>query len=464
MKCPKCGFVGFDHLDSCKKCGTDLADHKAKFGIRSLFVPSSQSSTVVPETDSAADKEEGTSGEEGSDFGFDFLNDDDASMDGGAESPDPVAATEVDDGYIGFAADDGVENDEFSATPDDTRKDEESADEGAGFGFSAGEAADDFDFEEMEPPRDEDPVDDLGEDDLIEEWEEDLGEEPLLDDDPEKGKDQNSPFESRGMDMGSPSPGTNQIALSPAEPHDEEVQADLFPAAAPGLAGEHVASEDFVASGRTETSPSQPLISFAAEDLGIENDEPLLNEPAIASQEKTDRDGSAEPGESPVQAPASFLLKARLAAALFDLIVVSLVVFLFVCSAEFMLNPEGNGLSWPRASTLTMHAIPYFLVLFCIGFAYFTLFHYLSGQTPGKMWQRLRIESVSGAPLLFSQAFLHSVGGLVCLIPCAAGFVSVLLSPSGRGWNDRFAGSRVVGVLDERQRLGPATGTDTQAC
>ncbi len=24
MKCPKCGFVSFDHLDACKKCGTDV--------------------------------------------------------------------------------------------------------------------------------------------------------------------------------------------------------------------------------------------------------------------------------------------------------------------------------------------------------------------------------------------------------------------------------------------------------
>ncbi len=25
MKCPKCGFVSYDHLSECKKCGADLA-------------------------------------------------------------------------------------------------------------------------------------------------------------------------------------------------------------------------------------------------------------------------------------------------------------------------------------------------------------------------------------------------------------------------------------------------------
>jgi len=33
MKCPKCGFVSFDYLDKCKKCGRDLRTHKQKIGV-----------------------------------------------------------------------------------------------------------------------------------------------------------------------------------------------------------------------------------------------------------------------------------------------------------------------------------------------------------------------------------------------------------------------------------------------
>lgn len=29
MKCPKCGFTGFDYLDSCKRCGGDLRDTRS---------------------------------------------------------------------------------------------------------------------------------------------------------------------------------------------------------------------------------------------------------------------------------------------------------------------------------------------------------------------------------------------------------------------------------------------------
>ncbi|MFQ5559003.1 MAG: hypothetical protein ACE5FU_00260 [Nitrospinota bacterium] len=33
MKCPKCGYIGFEYLDDCKKCNKDLAKHKKTFNI-----------------------------------------------------------------------------------------------------------------------------------------------------------------------------------------------------------------------------------------------------------------------------------------------------------------------------------------------------------------------------------------------------------------------------------------------
>lgn len=33
MKCPKCGYVGFDYLDRCKSCGEDLVPAKIKLNI-----------------------------------------------------------------------------------------------------------------------------------------------------------------------------------------------------------------------------------------------------------------------------------------------------------------------------------------------------------------------------------------------------------------------------------------------
>ena len=42
MKCPKCGFVTFDDLDRCKRCGADWVSERARFGVQPLLVPASR--------------------------------------------------------------------------------------------------------------------------------------------------------------------------------------------------------------------------------------------------------------------------------------------------------------------------------------------------------------------------------------------------------------------------------------
>lgn len=39
MKCPKCGFNSFEYLDSCKKCGNDLAAFKMSLGLQPVVMP-----------------------------------------------------------------------------------------------------------------------------------------------------------------------------------------------------------------------------------------------------------------------------------------------------------------------------------------------------------------------------------------------------------------------------------------
>ena len=73
MKCPKCSYHSFDHLDICKKCGQDLAGHKAKFNLRGFNSPGelvvSEPEPVVDESNEELDPPaDGTV-----DFGFDFL-------------------------------------------------------------------------------------------------------------------------------------------------------------------------------------------------------------------------------------------------------------------------------------------------------------------------------------------------------------------------------------------------------
>ena len=101
---------------------------------------------------------------------------------------------------------------------------------------------------------------------------------------------------------------------------------------------------------------------------------------------------------------------------------------------------------FPSLETLINLSVPYFLVLFFLAFGYFTLFHFLVGQTPGKMLTGLRVETTEGEPLAFAQAFLRSVGGLFQLLPVGLGYLVVLSNSERRGWNDRLAGTRVVNL------------------
>ena len=73
MKCPKCSYHSFDHLDNCKKCGQDLTEHKAKFNLRGFYSPGqirvSEPAPVVDESNEELDQ----SADGSVDFGFDFL-------------------------------------------------------------------------------------------------------------------------------------------------------------------------------------------------------------------------------------------------------------------------------------------------------------------------------------------------------------------------------------------------------
>ena len=57
MKCPKCGYMSFDHLDTCKKCGKGLSEEKIELNIPS-YVP-----RIDSKNDFLAESEAGTPAE-----------------------------------------------------------------------------------------------------------------------------------------------------------------------------------------------------------------------------------------------------------------------------------------------------------------------------------------------------------------------------------------------------------------
>lgn len=105
MKCPKCGYTSFDYLDECKKCGKDLMEHKEKHSIRSLMFPGSGAAAAP----AAAAAVAAGAGAEGDEFGFDFMDEEDAA------APQEAATEITEDDTFDF----GEEDDSFSFDEDD---------------------------------------------------------------------------------------------------------------------------------------------------------------------------------------------------------------------------------------------------------------------------------------------------------------------------------------------------------
>ena len=109
MKCPKCGYTSFDYLDECKKCGKDLAEHKEKYNIRSLMFPGT-AGAAAPAAAAGVDAAAAPAAE-GEEFGFDFMDEEEA---GGA--PDEPATEVTEDDTFDF----GEEDDSFNFDDDDS--------------------------------------------------------------------------------------------------------------------------------------------------------------------------------------------------------------------------------------------------------------------------------------------------------------------------------------------------------
>ncbi len=461
MRCPKCGFNSFDYLDNCKKCGKDLVEFKERYGIKSVLFPGQTAAgEIAVETDFDADAavaaatasvatapvfeaspEPEAPAAEGDDFGFDFMGDstedDDLSFDElFEEAPEDEDVEETLEGPKGKAEATDSTDFSFDLPEEDDLEDD--------FGFDPDEdgapnsapkdqgkdPADPFDFPEssvVEGAPDAESKADLF--DLTQNEAEapsDEGPAMLMDsfavaeeqDDPFRVEEEIPAEPDAELSLDEPALESTPAAPAPSGVRDEEAVYAEYYRQFDELA-EQLASAD-------EEVAASPLAAMA-----------VLND----SDEAVDDEGSVLATE---ELGAAGLGK-RLLAGGCDILVLAVVGGSFVFAAEAAMGGANDQLL-PSVTTLLDLSIPYFLVLFSLFFGYFTLFHFLAGQTPGKMLAGLRVETIGGDALDFPQAFLHTVGGLLQLLPAGLGYLSVLANPQRRGWNDRLAGTRVVNL------------------
>lgn len=411
MKCPKCGYNSFDYLDSCKKCGKNLVEFKQRYGIKSILftgVAGIAAATAneedllaveAPELAAAAamgatatavrsDNREADDGAEADDFGFDFM--------GESSEEEDLSFDEL-----------------FEEAPEEEDM-EESLEAPRSGSTDEKKAAADSDFSFDVPEADEELEDDFGVD---------------------VGEEVNRTEKTRGS------------AEGPSDPFD-------LPESSPGVgapdtvenvgtveaASVIVAATAAVPAAEGRTGPfatSSPSTEEENESV-VEAGETVAE--AIVPTAVETFDDEVAGSYPPDVVPAS--IGGRFASFVYDGVILALVGLSFLVAAEMSMSRKSGFL--PTLDTLIDMSVPYFLILFAVAFGYFTLFHFLAGQTPGKMLTSLRVETIDGEPLSFSQAFLRSVGGLLQLVPFGLGYLLILFSGDGRGWNDRLAGTRVV--------------------
>lgn len=475
MRCPKCGYNSFDHLDSCKKCGKNLVEFKQTYGIKSVLFPGEMgvsSSVDEVEFDSVADAAvtAATGGEavaaatvatadpvaaaatadDSDDFGFDFMgdsgDDDDLSFDElFEEAPEDEDIEETIEGPKAASepeVKDEAEGDDFSFDlPDD---DDTDLEDDFGFDPETDGAEKDADAagtgEDPERPFD------------LPESSQSVGAPVASPNDQSKV----SPIEEDGNTIAAPSSHLDTIGTEkteryifeePSVPDDLPQSTTVAPVITETLAAEPVAdasvqieaapakvapAEESVADFSKLGGPTPVKVASSISDSSDQIDLSLLE----TEEETADSHGTGSVAPSFSSSIGAFVC---------DLAVISIVAISFIVVAETAMSSQERHF-FPSLETLVDLSIPYFLVIFFLSFGYFTLFHFLAGQTPGKMLAGLRVETVDGEPLAFAQAFLRSVGGLLQLLPAGVGYLLVLTSPDRRGWNDQLAGTRVVSL------------------
>ncbi len=427
MKCPKCGYHSFEYLERCRKCGNDLAAFKSKYNLRSMILPKEQGTALVSASaaaedsafaaESAATAATASAAAKATDFGFEFMD----------ETPAPGSSAAVDSSLAGadasLAKEDAApvppaafDSDVFDWNAEDEGGQEAAVANGAEeVGAAVGDETFGLDLSwDAELPVLEQTAAAAPEDstaafdtDSLSDW--DFDAEPPPEDVPAaKSRAQEAPrdpFDVREPVVESPVPEVD------FQPHAPAVSSS--------------------AEGTEEPAAAAAAVSAVAAAIEF----PPLPAPESAGA------GDAEERQVASLGPRSLALGV-------DLLLLSAVLLLFLIAGERALAPGSSGRLLPTSDFLLRLAIPYFLVSFSLCFGYFTLFHFLVGQTPGKMFLRLRVETENGLPLEFSHAFLRSSGGLFAMLAGGLGFLGIL-SPRRRGWNDRFAGTRVVSVTAE---------------
>ncbi|MCD6527437.1 MAG: RDD family protein [Desulfuromonas sp.] len=219
-----------------------------------------------------------------------------------------------------------------------------------------------------------------------------------------------------------------------AQPQKSDVQRDVSPTVSVPPAVDEAPVLPAAPAGKEEPAQVFPLL-FSNDNVIADAGCPVDVDPAPVVD-----DGRSET-----------LIGRRVAATVIDLLLMMAVLSVFVLLSQQLL-------SWTPAQWLVLlqeHAavrLAYYLLLVLTLFSYFFLSHYGCGQTVGKGLMGLRVVSVDGSELSLSQVLLRTTGGVLSLLSVGLGFVLAVRDVQQRGWSDRLASTRVIGITDREEK------------
>ncbi|MDD5475237.1 MAG: RDD family protein [Syntrophales bacterium] len=95
--------------------------------------------------------------------------------------------------------------------------------------------------------------------------------------------------------------------------------------------------------------------------------------------------------------------------------------------------------------------------------AYYTIFHGMGGQTPGKWVMGVKVIRDTGEEMTLGYAFLRWVGYLVSYIFFFLGFIWVAFDRRKQGWHDKIAGTLVIRTRGQYRGGDKAEGSPSDA-
>lgn len=417
MKCPKCGFVSFNYLETCRKCGRDLNDYRQARGFSDTAPqPMDIGAPVMVEEGAAEEEDAAAAGENaGVDTGF-------TSEAGAAEAGEDIAIRmeefpedSVDAGVIPEPEEeiDMISEEEDTGEPVAADSGEVSADEGI--------ELEEISFEEEES---EQEIPSLSVADASSEPEETLN--PELENDVEGGEPGDE----------APSLELEELELT-LEEDDEETEDDSDEDDEDRNNGSRAGGEF------PEDDPGADG-SSASFEIKMEDAEEIRGIIEDINQSPKDREN---PGSLTSWEEAG--VGRRLLAYATDHLLLGLAALLLTGGALRIFLSMRNPLTSPvvflqTLTVLVLALAPWISVLLILYAGYYFCLVGSQGQTLGQALFGIRVVSEDRGPVGFLRAALRLGGALLSWVSLGLGFLWAAVDRRHQGWPEKMSGTLVV--------------------